>query len=569
MTLQAGLYLGSAALQANRLALQVVGDNISNAGTPGYIRQDLDLSAIAGSRFGNLSLGAGVSASGVSLKVDQFLNERARGSDGQSAAANARSTILQRVEQVFGSLKDGDIISKWDAFSARLQDVANRPNDVSVRALAIASGSDLAESLRNLRSQIDSIRKSVSDEVVASVDSINNAVEKVRVLNNQIVAAEAGNEGSKAGSLRTAREQELAKLTGLVDIRVIEQPSGSVNIYSGNEFLLFDGVTQKVAVRTDVDRGQKTDTLVFADSQAAVPTGSGRLGGLQAARDHDVAETLDSLDGFAKSLIGEFNKIHSSGQGLINLNGVTGTNHVYVPQGPSLTLGDPANGLTFSPTHGSFELHIGGKNSSQTKTVVIDVDPSVDTLQTMAAKFNAAGALGPGSATITNQGQLQIQAPAGIEFSFAKDTSGFLASMGINTFFTGRGASDIDVNRTLVDNPVLLAAAKNGHVGDAANALDLAGLKEAALPSLAGFSLSDMYGVATQRLTAASESARVDANTLSTTSQALKAENLSISGVDLDEEAVRLVAFQRSFQASARYISTINQLLDTVINLGR
>lgn len=569
MSLTGSLYLGSAAIQANQLALQVIGNNISNVSTPGYVREEALLTTLPATRSGNLSIGSGVSVRAIQQKIDRFLSERSRQATGEYQAADARATVLRRVEGIFNELTDADLSTEYSSFNDAILDVVNRPDDPSLRAIAVERGAALADAIRLIRSRIDDVRTDASKQVESSVNVINNGLERVRELNRQIVAAEAASEESTAGSLRTVREQEISKLSSLIDLKVIEQPSGAVNIYAGNDFLLFGTVVQQVDVKTTLDRGLQVQTLVFADSKAPVPTSGGRLGGLQQARDGDVGEILDRLDRFTASLIFEFNKIHASGQGLANLTAAQGTYAVFVPSGPTQTLGDPTNGLAFRPRNGSFEVVVGAKNSGQTRTAVIDVDPAVDTLTTIAAKLNAPTALGAGSATITPQGFLRIQAPTGVEFSFAKDTSGFLAAVGVNTFFTGSSSRDIGVPQALRGSPALFAAAANGEAGDATNARALVALRDRPLEDFGGQTLGAFGGGLVQEIGAISQNAKVRSDTLRTTKQSLEAENLSITGVSLDEEAVKLIAFQRSFQASARFISTVNQLLDEVINLGR
>jgi flagellar hook-associated protein 1 FlgK len=280
----------------------------------------------------------------------------------------------------------------------------------------------------------------------------------------------------------------------------------------------------------------------------------------------------------AKALIFEFNKLHSSGQGLQNYTQLTSTNNVFVPTGQTVPLNAttaPTPGLAFRPNNGSFELRATNRVTGQVTTSVINVDldglGTDDSLDAVVAKINAAppAGLGAGTASVTSQGYLQITAPPNVEFGFGNDTSGFLAAMGVNTFFTGQDSRTIGVNPSLKSNGALLAVSKNNSVGDTQNLTDLIQFSGKSLGSLGGKTFAQSITGLVEDLGTFGENAQSQADAARTTKQALESENLSISGVSLDEEAVKLISFQRSFQASARYIATVNELLDAVINLGR
>lgn len=569
MSLFGALRLGGAAIEASRLALQVTGNNIANAGTAGFVREEAKLVPVVPTRFGNLAIGNGVSVAGIQRKIDVYLNERARQANSEFEAANARSTFLQRVENIFNELGDQDLSTVFSDFYQSIQDVQNDPSNVALRSLAVRRGEVVADMIRSIRSRLDDLSRDISQEVRLTANEINQSLRAVNELNGQIGAIEAGGT-SEASSLRTARDQELAKIGSKIDIRVIEQPNGGVAIYTkdGSQPLLFGGLIQEVGTqRTAVD-GVLVDNLIVQSSGYPVPTTGGRLGGAQTARDVDIASINDALDSLASNFIFEFNKLFSSGQGLKNFTNVTSADRVL---DPNAALNSAAANLNFIPNNGAFELRITNRNTDLVQTALINVDldgiGAEDSLNSIVAKINAA--FGSGAASVTAPGNLQIVAPPDVEFSFANDTSGFLAAMGINTFFTGKDSHDIGVNGVLKSDASFFTASKSGTPGDVSNAIALASFQDKALAGLGGLSMNQFYTGLIADLGSMSQEARVSASISDATRQALDAESLSISGVSLDEETINLLSFQRSFQASARYISTINELLDEVINLGR
>src|SRR5690606_23419939 len=111
------------------------------------------------------------------------------------------------------------------------------------------------------------------------------------------------------------------------------------------------------------------------------------------------------------------------------------------------------------------------------------------------------------------------------------------------------------------------AASTNGTPGDVTNILALGGFADRKLADLGGLSFNEFYTGLVTDLGSFSREATVEAGIREASMMALTAESLSISGVSLDEETIKLLSFQRSFQASARFINTINELLEEVINL--
>jgi flagellar hook-associated protein 1 len=142
-----------------------------------------------------------------------------------------------------------------------------------------------------------------------------------------------------------------------------------------------------------------------------------------------------------------------------------------------------------------------------------------------------------------------------------------LASLGVNTFFTGSSAGDIAVHKGVLADPGKFAASLGGVGEDAHNAEKLATLLTARLTSQNGDSLAVMYDQMTSDVAQGASVAKSVTEGYRTFQAALDGQHLAISGVSIDEEAVRMIGYQRTFQASAKLISTISELLDTLVNL--
>ena len=161
---------------------------------------------------------------------------------------------------------------------------------------------------------------------------------------------------------------------------------------------------------------------------------------------------------------------------------------------PTAALNGPKAGLANPPTNGSFVVHVREKTTGLVTSTLVQVDLDAGGNDTTLDSLGTALAAIPGVTATVSAGRLTVAAASpGVDVSFSQDSSGTLASLGLNTFFTGTNADDIAVNQALVDRPQLLAAARNGDKGDNQTALAIADLESAAVAALGGASLKDTY----------------------------------------------------------------------------
>ena len=134
-------------------------------------------------------------------------------------------------------------------------------------------------------------------------------------------------------------------------------------------------------------------------------------------------------------------------------------------------------------------------------------------------------------------------------------------------FFSGTTSADIEVDAALVTSPGLLAAATNtGAVGDGSNALAIAGLQTATSLSGGSETYDSFYGGLVSRIGVSTADALGLAEAQRLTVDHLNELRQSVAGVNLDEEMVNLVQYQRGYEAAARIIKAVDEMLDSLIN---
>lgn len=565
MSLFSTLQVASNALQTTQVGLQVIGNNIANANTPGYTRQDVVYATAPTQLVGVLPIGLGVQIRGIIQQTDRFINERLRGAISDVENAETQKQTYLRLEAIIGELSDTDVSTSLNRFFSSIHDVLNQPEDLATRNLAALQGRRLADDLTRYDARIRQIRKDVNDGIVAAANDINRLTTELAKLNVQIVATESSLSGiSEAGSLRDQRNMALADLAKIVQIRAVEQESGAVTVFVNGDFLVFDGETRPVSVELTEDRGLTSASINIADSDAPLDAASGRLAGLYAARDEVLGGFLDNLDDFTKKLIFEFNKLFSSGQGL--------TGYSIIESEFSVNDADDAldaAGLEFTPENGTFQVLVKNKRTGLTTTADIRVDLNGlgdDTsLQDLADQLDAVEGI---ASSVNTQRGLTITADSQVlEFSFVDDTSGVLAALGINTFFSGSSASQVGVNSTVLNDPTKFAASSGGIGKDTVNAVALAGLATKRLESIGNLSLAENYERFTGEMFQASAVTQGISDGFRTFYATLEGQQLGVSGVNIDEQAVKMIQHQRVFQASGRLISAANEMLEVLVNL--
>jgi flagellar hook-associated protein 1 FlgK len=474
---------------------------------------------------------------------------------------------LSRVEAVFNELTDQDLSTQLSTFFNSWSDLANKPQDLGLRQVVVQSGKSVASWFNQMDSQVDSLRSDLGEKFKAAAQSADNLSNQIANLNVSIVQAESSGLGAQANGLRDQRDAKLKELAGLVEIRTVEQPNGVVNVYVGSDPLVFDARSRGVTTKTETIDGKLTTRVVFKENGSELRSDTGEIGGLAKVRDA-LDSTNEQLDQLASALSYELNKLHTAGQGLEGFTSLVGSTTI---ADTTVALNDPDTDLKQIPKSGSFVVHVKDKATGLASSTLVQIDldgtGTDTTLDSLIAQLDAVD----GITAASNGGRLQVtsdNAPA-TEISFSQDSSGVLAALGVNTFFSGADAGNIQVNEQIAARPALLAAAKNGNSGDNQTARAIANLETVALASLGGTSLKSAYeglisGIATQSSTA-SASAEASAVVVET----LQAQREALSGVSLDEEAVNLMRYQRAFQGAARVVTVVDELMDTMLAMVR
>ncbi len=562
MSLFGTIQQSAGALQVSQIGLQVVGNNIANANTPGYIRQNLQQASAPATREGGLLKGSGVRPTGIVQVVDQQLAERMFNAKTDLAGAEALQKAYGQLEELTNDLNNGGLNQQFTLFNNALHELSTQPNDPALRDFVILQADTLASNIRQSRESAISRRELWNADLDQIATEINRLTERIARLNLDIATIEGGGLlQSDATGLRDQRYRDLESLSEYVNLNIQEQESGAVAVFVGGDYLISNGNRREVVTAYNPKIGGSEVRIAETDSPLQATRGI--LGATNQAVDSVFGDYLDNIDSIAMALIQSVNEIHSQGQGRKGYEELlsTVTSTVGVP------LAD-AN-LAWTPRNGTFDMSIvdeAGEVVSDHRISVRMLGQVTDsTVQSIVAEIDAIDGL---SARVTREGRIEILSDSPTaQFTFGEDTSDFLAAAGINTFFVGRNALDISVNPTILNDADFLAISKTGIGEDTDTLTELIDIVDRPVDHLGNQSVRDTYERAISGLGQKISLQNSTSEGLRNFYATLQSQHLAITGVNIDEESIKMISYQRAFQASSRVISTAAEMLDILVNL--
>src|SRR6056297_2508257 len=247
MSLFSTIQQSAGALQAAQIGLQVVGNNIANANTPGYIRQQLEQASSVTVRDGKLIRGLGVRPTGIVQVVDDALTERLYNANTALVGAETLGKAYSQLEEITTDLNNSGLGQQLSLFNNALHELSAQTGDSSLRDFVVLQGDTLATNIQRLREEALSRRELWNADLNQMSDEINRLTERIARLNLEITTIEGGGLlGSDATGLRDQRIRDLQSLSEIISINVQEQQNGTVSVFVGGDYLISEGNAREV-----------------------------------------------------------------------------------------------------------------------------------------------------------------------------------------------------------------------------------------------------------------------------------------------------------------------------------
>ncbi|RMH11561.1 MAG: flagellar hook-associated protein FlgK, partial [Planctomycetota bacterium] len=540
MSLTGAIQIARSALTTSQLGLQVASQNLANIANPAYSRQTALLEGVRGQSSDRFQPGRGVQIRAIQRQVDNALQARLRNGISDEQFASRKLSIVNQLESVLNELTGYDLSTELNEFFSSWSDAANLVNS---NAVVVEHGDRLASFMQQMRRDLANLRDQIETDIDAAVRGADAMLDEIAELNAAINTS--GPNNASSNPLRDRRDELVNELAELMDVSVVEDTQGNYDVFVGSVPVVLGGLSRGLEIERVPDGQTLSVRVRVRDDQTPIAIDSGSIGGLLASRNSVIDDTIDRLDTLAGQLIFEINKRHSTGANASGLTSASGTLQVAAADldvafnsSDNSTFAD----LPFAPENGGFFVEVINPATGSTSRVRVDVDldgltdagtagtDDDTTPQDIADALNAINGL---SASFDAQGKLQIEADPGLEFRFADDSSGVLAALGVNSYFTGTTARDIAVNSELVSDPskLMLGAMNGDQFVENATALSIVDLQDLGLDALTGLSIQEHWSNAVQNVGVESSSAETLSQASLIVRQSLEAQRASVSGV--------------------------------------
>lgn len=334
------LSIGTSALLTAQRQLATTSHNIANVSTDGYTRQTVEISARVGENQGAFTFGSGVEVASIRRNYDQFLTAQLRGYTSSQAEMDTKFVIGDQVQSVLASDSIG-IGTSIDSFFNALQTVADDPTSIAARQVLLSEGDALSDRFKTIDDFLVNLEGSTNNEISATIGSINSLGDELADVNATLIRTAHTN--ADQNDLLDRRDQLLRDLSGLVDVKTIEDSTGSVNVLIGSGQTLVVGSENfgLVAVGNKFDASRPDVGIRTGNFTTNVTNemSGGKLGGLLQSRTEMLDHTRNSLGRLASTISQTINEQHHLGSDLFGALGgeffqVSGPSVIAAPNNP-------------------------------------------------------------------------------------------------------------------------------------------------------------------------------------------------------------------------------------------
>lgn len=538
-------------LLAMQQALTTTGQNIANANTPGYSRELVQLASMPAQFQNGTYVGSGVQVAAVTRAYDQFITSQLNAATITNSSLSFQNDFATQVTQLLGDTSSG-IAQQTQAFFNATQAIAANPTDPTARSSFLGAAQALTDNFNRIDTQLQSLDNQIGLQASDIGRQINTYAKQVAALNGEISKAQATNPNAMPNDLLDQRDQLINQISSLIDVKANPDNQGNINLtLASGESLVLNSTATNLSVG-NLPSGLNI-TLGKTDITSRVTGGT--LGGMLQAQSQLITPLRNQLGRAALVLADQVNQNQAAG---VDLNGNPGTNlftdvSAFAPQTTAL----PTNQGTGSAT-GTY------------------TDPTLLTGQTYLARYDGTNwqvstvpSDGSAPLTVASGGTLSLP---GLDVTFAgTPQSGDV----LNILPTVGAAGKIGVVQQSPSGIAAAAAGQPAYSRDNTQINALFALSsqlivgQSAAGAGDGSSLSDSVSAAVSQAGAFAGQVQLSAKAASTTLKNLTAQQQSVSGVNLDEEAANLLKYQQQYQALSQSISSANTMFQSLLSAFR
>jgi flagellar hook-associated protein 1 len=621
MGLSQALSSALAGVNVTQQSISVIAGNVANANTPGYVTENLNQVETGGAGQAGIS----VDAEGVNRDLNTLLQNQLWTETSGDSYADTSAQVYQQLSQIYGtpgSSTSFDAI--YNDFTSALQALSTNPGSASQQSAVIGAAQTLTQNLNSMTTTIQQLRTQAEQGIANGVQSANSLLQQIAQINQQLEGSGASQ--SSTATLEDQRGEDITQLTQLMNVTVVQNPNNQMSLFTstGQQLvagaqasqLSFDnaGTLSATALWSANPSQDGVGTITLAspggsttDLLATGAIQSGQIGAYVQMRDDVLPQAQNQLDELANQMAQALSNQTTSGTAV-----TSGSQSGY-----SVDVGSvlPGNSVQLSYTDSNNVAHtITIVSLGQGGTLPLQTSPSNPNSQTIGVNFSA------GMASVVSQlnaafgGALQFSNPSGTVLQVlnasglanvvnslsatATMTSLTSGNAQLPLFTDGSGtpitgaltasgsqttglAGTIEVNPALVASPAGLVAYSTGTAaGDPTrpnfilNQLTAASLNYSPSTGIGSAqapyngTLTDyMSQVVSQQSQAANAATNLQQGQ-DTVLNTLQTSFNSQSGVNIDTQMSDLIALQNAYAANARVMTTIQDLMATLLQVG-
>lgn len=527
-------------LNASQLSLNTVGHNITNANTTGYSRQTVNLGTTQSETvygyYGKSQVGTGVDTISVTRARDKFADAQYWRENPTMQYNDAKQYSYDKIQSIFSDIDDTGYAEVLNKFYESLKTLSTNAgvDSEATRTSVLSTGQDLANTISAKYGQLQELVTDNNQSLELGVDSLNQITSNIADINKQLISLEAG--GTTANDLRDTRDALVDDLSKLVNINVTELENGTYTVVSNGCTLVSGSSSLELATKSAYNQEYGTNDMsvvVKSTGKDFIPT----KGALKGYMD-SVTETKKYMSDMATTsayLLTVFNEQHNQGYGLDDTTGKvqTGTDAggkpVYTTNYANNFYGEDGFKYAYDSTTGTYS------KTAVTSTPVSGATMGTVTMgtKTTMTKLDMINALAVNEKFFETGGKNAIAAKSAKSTSNSNDSS------------------------TTTEN-----------AASGANALILSDLLHSTKDStlLGGTTLSNYYIGMITTLGTDAKSLKNNVSNQEDIMTQITNWRQSTSGVNWDEELTNMIKFQQAYSASSRCLTTMDEMLDKLIN---
>ena len=311
--------IGLTGVLGHQAALNTTGNNITNANTPGYSRQEVQFETQEGQRTGAGTIGSGVSVSNIRRLADEYLTQQLREDSTLNGEQQALNSELSRLDNLLGG-EDTGLNKALNNFFAAMQNAAEDPTSLPQRQLVLSEGQQVVNRFQGLNEELIQQRESIKTQMQQGVKDANSLLNSIADLNLAISESPGIAQGKMPLELMDQRDEKLRQLSELVSVKVTETEGSQVNVSLANGMALVAGNNAaQFSTRTSAEDPSRLEFTLESSGRTLLVDDQikgGKLGGLRRFEQEVLRPAFDELGRLAIALSSSINQQQEIGMDL-------------------------------------------------------------------------------------------------------------------------------------------------------------------------------------------------------------------------------------------------------------